>query len=216
MSRSNNTEVTNPAEYTFKWDGTKGGFKFWDGEKEQKINLPFSFLILDTLACVGGFDKDNKSGYWSNEVRSVKDELIVRNSKGQVGKGFWADLKGQITGIKFCQSIYIAFKIDEEWKIGRLKLVGASLGAWFDFRGNHNIYDVSVICTGFTNEKSGTTEYTVPTFEAGDVTEEDNATAHKLDEKVQEYLNQVLGSKKAVEAPTEEEFIGEEDPDLPF
>ena len=42
MSRSNNTELINPAKRFYEWNGDKGGFRYFDkqlGEKGERIEV---------------------------------------------------------------------------------------------------------------------------------------------------------------------------------
>lgn len=233
MSRSNNTESANPANKFFQWDGTNGGFKYWDKEKKEniKVELPFAFLALDCLATISGYNDADKSGYWSNEIRQIQvDKLTVRTSKGIQAEGCYSDIieSKNLRGAKFCQSLYIAYYEGEELVIGNIKLTGASLGAWFEFKKANDIYKGAINVASFTNETKGATAYTVPVFVTKEVSEETSGKAFKLDEEVQEYLSKYLLSDYKKETIQEqstddnndvdsaETFVAEGDDDLPF
>ncbi len=83
MSISNDRNVNvNPAVKFFQWGGSEGNVKYYDKEKKENviIDLPFKFIKLDTLSTVTGFSDSDGSGYWSNEVRSLKMEpFVVKN-----------------------------------------------------------------------------------------------------------------------------------------
>src|SRR5258706_10114241 len=99
MSRSNNTEFPNPSLRFYRWDGEYGGFTYFDknigeGGVRVKIELPFTFMVLDALSTIKGFSDAEQSGYWSNEVRDIKrDILTVRTKAGIQAKGTYDEIK---------------------------------------------------------------------------------------------------------------------------
>jgi len=197
MSRSNPTPTTPVARY-FEWRGGNGALQHYDRDAGKNIEekLPFSFIVLDELTTIGGYSDKEGSGIWSNEVRTVKDVLIVKTKSGTLAQGSYETLKDHLKaqGGKFARSVYIAYQRpsgeDFEWVIGNLKLVGAAVGAWFEFRRKCDVYDhgVGVRLKGSTEEKKGSTKFFVPTFEATTLDEADNSAAIALDEELQAYL----------------------------
>src|SRR6185312_14717997 len=103
-----------------------------------------------------------------NAVRNTRtQQLVVRSKEGVIARGFYEDIKGK-DGIKFQQLLYIAFyDEDKNLQIGCLKLTGAGLGAWFDFKKIHrDIYDGAISITGRgEKEKNGATVFYRPVFE---------------------------------------------------
>lgn len=211
MSRSNNVELINPANKFFEWNGENGGFKYYNKEKKETIAvpLPFTFIVLDCLATIKGFDDDAKSGFWSNEVRDVSKELLtVRNKQGICSTGIYKDIieTKVLKGAKFCQSVYIAYYEGRDLQIGNIQMVGACLGAWFEFKKAHKIYDIAVSVASFTDEVKGKTEYKAPVFSAKAVTAETNEQAIELDKELQDYLGKYFARRSApVEVEPEKE-----------
>lgn len=211
MSLSNPRGTTSPVQRTFELRLSKGDVTYydrdakktvsvtescgeWEEGKEVALSTPFKFIILDILSMVGGFNNKTSSGIWSNEVRSIKDEkLVVRTRNGVLAEGLYADIKDEIcstkVGAKFGNSVYLAYK-DGELTLGNLKLLGAGVKAFFDFRkGKRFDAEPGVAITGWKAEKTGTNTYFVPKFETVPVSEETLAEAVRLDEQLQEFLS---------------------------
>ncbi len=242
MSRSNPTDSNpNPAKYFFKFASSKGTFEYYDKENKEKVEvkLPFRFMVLDTLSTVGGFSKNNDSGFWANEVRNtVTDTLIVRTKNGVFAEGLYRDtveapLKAD--GGKFVQSVYIAYKdTDKELVIANIQMIGSSLTAWINFTkaNKQEIFKGSIIVKTVVEEKNGSNTYQVPVFTMGKVAESTDAAAKLLDEELQVYLTETLNAPKTnnpsiavingtehalVTAPvTPAQAIEDDDDDLPF
>lgn len=195
MSRSNNTEISNPANIFVEWSGSKACLKYFDKTKGTKgedvfIMLPFRFLVLDKLSTVKGFSDDDQSGYWSNEVRNVTtDGLTVRTKKGIVFSGLYKNMK--LNGASYSQSVYIAYMNEKgELTIGNFQIYGAAIGAWIDFCKGKDIYKYAVTITGSVEAKKGTNVYYVPVFSGTtDIKPETEAKAIELDKQLQEYLD---------------------------
>lgn len=227
MSRSNQTDLINPAVRYFQWAGGEGILRYFDkslGEKGENVTVeqPFKFLILDRLAAAtGGVDKDSGyEGYWSNAVRNTKTQkLVVRSKAGVVARGFYEHIKGK-EGIKFSQILYVAFYDDDKnLQIGCLKLNGAALSSWFDFTKSHrDIYDGAFAINGNEKKKKGTNTYYAPTFEhISTVSDDSEAAAQQLDVHLQEYLTAYFAQTGIEEA--EQDYSGppnteEEPPDM--
>lgn len=194
MSRSNNTEINNPAKIFVEWSGSKGCLKYFDktrGDKGEEvfIKLPFRFLVLDKLSTVKGFSDADNSGFWANEVRNVTtDPLTVRTKKGIVWGGLYKNMN--LTGAVYCQSVYIAFYNEKgDLEIGNFQIYGAAIGPWIDFNKGKDIYKYAVSITGVTEAKKGNNTYYVPVF-AGttEIKPETEAKAIELDKELQNYM----------------------------
>lgn len=217
MSRSNNTDLINPAVRFFSWKGGEGEVVYFDkalGEKGENVvvDLPFNFLILDRLAGAGGgIDTGNGyKSYWSNAVRNTKTQkLVVRSKEGIVVRGFYDDIKGK-DGVKFVALLYVAFYDENKnLQIGCLKLTGAALSAWFDFSKAHrDIYDGAFAITGNVKKKKGSNTYFEPVFgHIANVSDEADAQAKELDEHLQEYLTSYFAQTGIEEV--EQEYTGQ-------
>lgn len=210
MSRSNNTEVANPATRFFEWSGADGTLSYFDKELKSKVEvpLPFTFLLLDTLSTIKGYSQSEGNGIYSNEVRNtVTDKLTVKVFKGgTIASGLYKEIKDQITsaGGKYAKSCYIAF-YDENKKltIGNLSLQGSSFGggenkkkkyevtAWIGFSNAHknDLMKKAIVMDKDEREcVNGATTFYCPKFSIKDVSEATNARANELDGELQEYL----------------------------
>lgn len=207
MSRSVNTEIYNPTTKTFEWQGSKGGFKYYDKETKTNIEVPypFKFIVLDTLSTISGFDDASQSGYWSNEIRNIKEDILtVRNKQGVCATGVYESVitSRDTKGSKFCQNVYIVYFDGKQMKIGNIKLVGAALSAWFDFRKTNKVFEIAISVSAHTEAKKGATTYQVPIFKAIPISKESDEAAKKLDTELQEYLNAYFKVQKTKTSET--------------
>lgn len=200
MSRSQ-PALTNPAQHFFTWSGSKGQLEFYDKEKQERIKvpLPFEFLVLDELATITGFSEQDKSSYWSNEVKSLKDEFTVKTSGGTKQIGLYQNLADvRAKGAKYAKSIYIAHKNKAgEYIIGNLKASGAALTAWIELGSKQILQNGKVTVTGSTEGKKGTTVYQIPNFEWTHSDNEEDTAAIELDKELQIYLSQYLAANQS-------------------
>lgn len=196
MSRSNNTEVVNPAKFFYEWMGSKGVIKYFDKSKGEKgerveIDLPFTFLVLDRLSSITGFSDADQSGFWSNEIRDIKkDQLTVRTKKGVVATGLYSTLAPILNlGAAYCQSVYIAVKEGEDFVICNFQISGSAIGPWIELCKGKDIYKYAVTIESAKPAKKGATNYFIPVFKLNPkISEATEAKAIELDRQLQEYL----------------------------
>lgn len=194
-----------PVKRFFRLKAGSGDVIYYDKSqgKEVAVGLPFRAIILDSLNTVGGFHEPSNSGIWANEVRSSNETLTVRSKNGVLIEGAYSSIKDRLRGLggKFAYSVYVAYHDGNEWALGNLNLIGAGLGAWFDF-GKGRSFDTSpgVAVTGFSPQTKGRTEYFVPTFESWTVPASDLSAAEALDRDLQAYLNNRGGGDVAEES----------------
>jgi len=197
MSRSNPHEGSpNPAVRWFEWSGSKGLVRYYD--KENKANVtaaePFTFMLLDQLGKVGGWHDSSDSGIYSNEVKDIRQELlVVKSFKGGVlAEGLYKDIKDRVNaqGGHYVANLYIAFKLDGALKIGSLRFKGAALSAWMEFvKANRSeVYKNAIQITGFTEGKKGSVVFRVPTFKLLALSSASNDAAVALDRELQDWL----------------------------
>lgn len=213
MSLSNPTQST-PAQRFFKWAGGDGNVVWWDkdAEKQLAVPLPFRFIVLDELSTLAGYSEKDQSGIWANEVRNIKgDVLVARTRAGVIGEGTYENLfEAKARGAKYARSIYIAYQDATDpttWVIGNLKVAGAAVGAWFDFRRKINVEEFGVILSGSTVEKKGATTFHVPDFGSFEIEATDMEVAVELDRQLQDYLAKSLTSRPG--GTTEEQRLVE-------
>ena len=208
MSRSNSTELQSPAKKQFEWNGDKGGFKTYNREtkENEKVPLPFRFLVLDKLSTIKGYSDHHKAAFWANEVRSTKKDILSVYSKGGLqAEGFYKDIIGTMTGAKYCQVVYIAFYEGKEMSIGKINLVGTALSAWIDFCKAENPEKGAIEVAEMVEGKKGKTVYQTPVFKKITVSEEADKIALGLDVELQAYLAKYLSSHNDQKEPVEAE-----------
>jgi len=197
MSRSNpDDKITNPSTCWLEWHGTQGDVFGWDKELKQEVRyaLPFTFLLLDELKTVRGWHEKSKSRIYSNEVRDMRTQpLIVRAWKGgTLIEGIYNTIKPrvEVLGGDYHSSIYIAYKKDDEYRLGNLALKGSAVKAWFEFRKERatDIYSKAIKISGYTDEQSGKVIFRVPVFTLVEISRDAESAALKLDTQLQTYL----------------------------
>jgi len=227
MAGRGDQPIQNPCNKWFKWTGKHGKIVYYDKLTKENVEVkaPFTFLLLDVLATVKGFDESNKESIWSNEVRNVKTTpLEVKKGSSLFKSGLYADIKADIiaAGGAYAASCYIAFK-DETGKlvIGNITMAGSSLGggvhkpadkamkdievgAWIQFAKDNNkeIYNKAVQIVGKDERMctQGAVEFYCPKFALIDTTPETDKAAIELNKELQAYLETYL---KIEAKPTE-------------
>lgn len=197
MSRSNNTEIINPAKRFYEWVGSKGCLKYFDKSKGEKgenvfVDLPFTFLVLDRLSTIKGFSDADQSGFWSNEVRDLRKEpFTVRTKKGIVATGLYSTLAPVLNqGAAYCQSVYVAAKIDGELQICCFQIHGSAIGEWINLCKGKDIYKYAITISGSSPMKKGATNYFIPVFKLNpQIAPETEQKAIELDKELQDYLS---------------------------
>jgi hypothetical protein len=212
MSRSNQTSTSsNPSQRFLEWGGKKTLLSYWDKEQEKNIEvpIPFTFLLLEELSTITGYSDTEKSGIYSNEVKSTKtEELEVKYFKGgTLDKGLYENIKYKVKSLsgKYTKSLYIAMKIDGKLQIANLKLSGACIGVWIDFCSSTDQKQrmSKAICIAETKvETKGENTYQVPVFQLKETTPETDAQAIELDKQLQAYFKEYFG-KVDTNTPTE-------------
>jgi hypothetical protein len=166
MSRSQPTDNSpNPSSRWHEWNGEVGNVRYYDKEAKANVDvpLPFSFILLDQLSSVGGWNDASGSSIYSNEVRDTRtDIMVVKSFKGGIiDTGLYKDIKEHVTskavGGQFVANLYIAFKRGQELALGALRLKGAALGAWMEWSKAHraDLYSGALVIDGFDEGKKG-------------------------------------------------------------
>jgi len=205
MSRSNQTQTKNPANRFFEWSGSEGKVKYYDKEKGVKVllDLPFTFIVLDQLACVVGYSDAEGCGYYSNEVRDTRtNPLVVRYAKNnsEAFRGLYKDMN--LPGAKFAWSVYIAYKNEDKLEIANLKIFGSAIGAWIDFAKDVNIYQGAISFADSQPAKKGANNYFIPVFTPAPLGADSDKEAQRLDKEIlQPYLQQIQASRMEAKEP---------------
>ena len=215
-----------PCTLWLEWGGADGNFHYYD--KESKSRVPFDlkrFIVLDSLSTIVGYDESRNMGVYSNEVRdTTKQQFIIRNKEGVVEKGLYAEIKDKLPkGIKYAASVYIAVEHDGEVKLANIKLSGAALSSWVDFKKAARIYDGAIEISEIASSKKGAVTYKFPKFSlvATSPSEEDSAKGvwQLLDDYLESYFGGSASAPTNAPAttPGEEEILAEEpEEDFPF
>lgn len=240
MSRSNpEIRLETPCTRFFEWSGDEGGFKYFDKAREQaekgtgkvKIPLPFTFIVLDELATITGYSDARGQGFYSNEIRKkdIKEGIFkVRSGKELVCQGTYDEIKGKEAGMKFADSVYIAYMGDDKkLVIGNIKMVGSSLNAWINYvsgekdeKGKrlskpNDPYKGAITVATMKEGKKGKTIYQMPVFTPKPLKPETEAMVLDLDRELQDYLTQYF-AKKALESVVEEPIVTEAEVEATF
>lgn len=218
MSRSNPTTLLErPCKKYIKWNGSgdpnKGGFfSYYDKETKKDIKIEpgeFRFLVLDyRLFAVTGYSKPLEAYCYSNEVRSVKDKIVIRNFEnkekgtkpGILKEGPYSELKGEggpidsdrrTRELKYTRCIYIFW----DGEICHLQLQGTSFQNWLENIERKPVQAERDWVT-FKEAKhavSGDNEYHYAIFAFdGEPDNEESEAALEADKKVQDYLKKYL------------------------
>lgn len=181
----------NPAQRYYRWSGglkdvtlpdgsqakqLKGELVFFDGEKMESQDLPFTFCVLEQTSSVTGFKPGTGSNtrYYSNEVTSFDEPMKVtrRDDNGTevILEGVYSSIKDKLPeGCKYQTNLYIYNPASQS--IERLNLKGSALSAWIEFGQKHKgIYEHTVTLVGAGEKKTmgGTVDFLPPKFELGD------------------------------------------------
>lgn len=202
MSRTTNEKLVSPCSKFISWKN--GTFSYWDKATESniEIKIPVRFLVLDTLNTIKGYSDTDQSGFWSNEVRDTKKEIITVYTKvGVKAKGLYEQVKANpaCTGAKYCQSVYIALVEGDKLSLANIQMTGAAVSAWIDFTKDNDLYKGAIEVNSSIEGKKGATKYQIPVFTKVDVTDKINKEAENLDKTLQEYLALYFKKSESVE-----------------
>lgn len=221
MSRLDDNYLENPSVYFAEWDSDNKCFKYYKKYAEPKtvdgktvkgenvlLKLPYTFLVLDMMYTIRGYNDDMGQGYYSNEVKDLKTGIFtVRVGKAAIATGNYKEIMAQLRDAKFCQSVYVAVKHEKNLVIANIQLKGAAVSAWIDFcsLNRKSIYKKAIAVKEFTDAKKGKTEYTVPTFELIDVSPETDEQAKALCAELAEYHRQYFSLRDVAEITANEQ-----------
>ena len=237
MSRSNDEDLKNPATHFLQWKGEKSikkadgkiievdkhFFSYYNKEKKESIEvpLPVTFIVLDILHTINGFNEEEGARYYSNEIKTkmfATHPFRVKLGKHDAAEGIYSEimpaLKGQ--GAKYCQSVYALMKEGDDWVINNFQLQGAAFGAWMEFCRNTNVMKCAVKVSEWIEGVKGNNTFNIPVFKAIPVSNETNNIAIEKDAELQKYLTKYFenNSEKAAHEKAEK-YLAEETEPLP-
>ena len=201
MSRTNpeTVKIKTPCKKFLHWVSKTKDFKYWDKESETEKHIPAStpFICLDVLSTVSGFNKPQKKGVWSNEVRRTTDTYRVVDKDGPVFEGPWQAVKANLNYVKFVVSVYAVAKIEGTYELVNFQMGGSARSAWFDFSkemgGTNNLFGDIVIASAKVEEHPDAgIPFNAPVFSVISKTIGDDArkAADDADGVLQSYLSQ--------------------------
>lgn len=213
MARQNpfGEHLENPAKLFLEWSSINNCFSYYDKEKQEDVlvELPFTFIVLDSLHTLKGFNEKEGIGYFSNEIRDIKKQVFkVKSKNGVEWEGKYADFSDSFKakGGKYGQSIYIAIKDENKnLVIANLFVSGAALaggkqkiskneekviGGWMDFvsKNSKAIATKAVHVDSTVECVKGANKYNVPVYSIKEITPETDDEAGILQQEVKEYI----------------------------
>lgn len=199
MSLSN-PSVKNPAVKFIEFKGESGIFQYFDKEigKNIPLSFPIFFIVLDELHTVRGFNQRLKAGVFSNEIRSIKNDIMnVRVFKSDIKLvGVWDSIKDEVNRIQghYSKSVYAALiKSRTDVELVNFQMHGASRSPWFEFKGDKQKFGISIYET--IDDNSGTVSFKRPVFKSIKISEDVMKKAIELDKQLQLYLKQYFIQK---------------------
>jgi hypothetical protein len=160
---------SNPATKFIDWKSNEKCFSYYDKEdaKNVLIPLPFTFLVLDELHTIKGWNDATSSSIYSNEVKFISKEVMtVKPFKGnEIAKGIYKDIKEKIVaaGGHYTKSIYIML---EDGTLANIQLKGSAVQKWGDFsqKTKSRFADEWVTVANVEEGKKGAVKFTTPLF----------------------------------------------------
>lgn len=197
MSRSKPTDNSpNPATRWFEWDGATGNVRYYDKEAKENVveGDKFTFILLDQLSTVKGWNDASDSGIYANEVKDTRSEpLIVKAFKGGVlAEGFYKNIRDKVIaqGGHFVSNCYIAWRDVDGLRLGSVQFKGSALRSWMEFTKENraDLYKKAVKIDGSVEGKKGKVVFKTPVFSLVPISAEADQQALELDHVLQGYL----------------------------
>lgn len=185
------------------------GWYYWDkslndGEgQDVKLEMPFTFVWLESATSFSGYNKDKEQGVYSNEVLDIKTQpLTVKCGNDTVVEGLYNDIKAEAkeVGAKFCQAVYALMKNDEgEYEVVRFLMVGSSRDAWFTFSNRTKNKTHAIVCYDVAEKETPNGDvYELPIFKYMPLDEEFAAEADRVAMEIIDPYFKWLQDKPAV------------------
>jgi hypothetical protein len=193
-----------------------------DGEGENvKVELPISFIWLETAMSIMGYNEKTQKSVWSNEVLDLRTQpMVVKIDKEIEVEGLYADIKAEAKGIggKFCSAVYaLVDTSDGEKEIWRFLMAGSSNSAWITFGQRSKNKTHKIVCyeTKFCETATGSS-YEEPVFKYMPMTQADEKAADEAAEQVDQYFDYMLNknSLKQVVSTTNGDY--NDNDEVPF
>jgi len=186
--------LKNPAKF-YEWKGGEGVISTYNKKTNKNETIEkLQFVVLDQLVTLKGFDSKSSSGYWSNEIRNIEDDiLILKNKNGIVKQGVYSTFKG-LSDVKFTKVVY-GYEVNTKELIAFLfygSAVGSAIEADIKDGNKYTVYKNP------EKMKKGRTEYYIPYVERNEVTDAEYNTAMSVyEEELKPYHNEYFKVNKA-------------------
>jgi len=196
----------NPAKKWIEWNGKKGVFYYYDKTKEKQLELelPISFVVLEEYHTVGGYDNDDETGIYANEVLNIGDEeMLVKNYKGKkIATGIYKEIKENVvkSGGKYYKSIYAVM----DGELINIKIKGGVVGSWTKFleKSWNRLKDEFVTIKEVEDKKKGSIKYKLPIFNFGSsISDKDFKVISDIAQDFIKYREVLNGGKQEVKEP---------------
>lgn len=225
MSLLDDDRPTNPAKHFIS--AKNGALSYYDKELGENVTVatPFEFIVLDQCSTIKGWSKEEDTGYWSNEVKRVGEQVLnVRTKNGLKASGLWKDIKDELKAddAVFNAVIYVAAKGRDGLEVQALLLKGKSLFLWSAFTKQTNLKTHKVVLSDWADDKKGSVKFKVPVFTAVELSDEELEEAKGLAQELRDYHNQYFSYTPKEENNSDDvviEDIGDEPinlDDIPF
>jgi hypothetical protein len=223
MSLSQPKKTGNPAKKFIEWKSSIGFF-YYDKELKKDVVLKardddqrLFIIALDELTTITGWNDASSSQIYSNEVHSLKDEVLdVKSFKGgRIAKGLYGDIKNDLKGGAYCKSIYAALiKGKDDIELVNLKLSSKGLGSWIDAKNSIN-GDMLELDINPEIQKKGTNKYYIPKIINHGARPDILDNCKSMDVELQAFLegntleNRESSDDKAIEKARNDEYVPE-------
>ena len=197
-----------PFTKTIKWKGSDGGrFEFYDGDTNQPIEID-TFIVLEELYSISGYNSDKKMGVWSNEVSHLKRErLEVKMGNDVITAGIYKEIKAKVKEIggKFTFAIYAL--IGDE--MVRILLAGSGCSGWLEKGFNPMSKQCGVKFSGREHGKNGSVEFSSPVFVPHELSREEHDQAIEACGVLETWLNSLGKEDPEINQDTNEHDLAD-------
>lgn len=179
----------NPAKLTYRWsggekeitlpDGTtakqaKAELRYYDGESQQTVELPFKFCVIGTTTAIRGYHPNGGQpiNYYSNETVDFQQQmkLMRKDANGTqvVAEGTYSQIKakGLPQGARYTQFVY--FYNPQSKQLERFEFSGAAVSEFIQFGQSHKVYDAPISISEGELKKTPVATFIAPKFEQGE------------------------------------------------
>lgn len=168
--RSENVGVQSPVTKYIEWSSNDKGFKYYDKEKGEKVDvkMPLEFILMDDMLGVSGGEMDDNDVFHpvrSGIVAHVGKTLSVKKDGQTFITGKWADIKDKVKAEGGRYTSYAYAILGDE--LVCFKLAGAALASWFE-KGN----GAKITVKKSEEKKKGAVKYYSPIFEAEELSDD--------------------------------------------